>query len=63
MVPGGAREQQTTSKKQRAIWARSRVRLGPSNPAEWTLVDVGGVDQAGLDGVAAEVTALGPGLL
>ena len=49
--------------EQRAIWARSRVRLAPATLPGWTLVDVGGVDQAGLERVAAEVTALGPGLL
>ncbi|MFC7485900.1 hypothetical protein ACOCJ7_05175 [Knoellia sp. CPCC 206453] len=45
------------------IWARTRVRLVDSERAGWTIADVGEPNQAALERVAEEVSALGPALL
>lgn len=45
------------------VWARTRVRLVDSDVAGWTLADVGEPNQAALERVAEEVSAVGPALL
>ena len=45
------------------VWARTRVRLVDSDVAGWTVADVGEPNQAALERVAAEASAVGPALL
>jgi len=45
------------------VWARTRVRLVESERPGWCLVDVGEANQAALERVAEEASAVGPALL
>src|SRR5689334_21782261 len=49
--------------ERRAVWALSTVRIAPAGVPGWALLDVGSDDQAALERVAEEVSAVGPGLL
>lgn len=54
----------TVAELQRPVrWARTRVRLLDSELAGWTLADVGEPNQAALERVAEESSAIGPALL
>ena len=54
----------TVAELQRPVrWARTGVRLLDSELAGWTLADVGEPNQAALERVAEESSAIGPALL